>query len=45
MRVGIVVGICIEHDAISAAAAGQAELLQALGAVTSVDVFTSLIST
>ena len=41
MRIGIVVGICIEHDAISAAAAGQAELLQALGAVTSVDVFTT----
>ena len=28
MRVGIVVGICIEHDAISAAAAGQAEVAQ-----------------
>ena len=41
MRVGIVVGICIEHDAISAAAAGQAELMQAMDAVSSVDVFTT----
>ena len=41
MRVGIVVGICIEHDAISAAAAGQAELLLAMAAVSSVDVFTT----
>jgi glycosyltransferase involved in cell wall biosynthesis len=41
MRIGVVVGICVEQDAISSAACAQAAVLLETPGVTSVDLFTT----